>query len=124
MRRPNCKSIKARAKLDCISLIQQGYDRQDIINIIAEKYDYSLRGAQNLYYQALNEANEKIQTYIKSAAKSNINRLIGIIDQCYLDKRYNEAMKGIDMLNKMGGLYAPEEHNIKTEAEPIIIKFD
>lgn len=78
----------------------------------------------SIYYEALKEANRSIAEYIKEASKSNVQRLLGIIDQCYADKRYNEAMKGIDMLNKMGGLYAPEEHTVTTSSEPIKITFE
>ena len=40
------------------------------------------------------------------------------------EKRYGDSLKAIDTLNKMGGLYAPEEHNINTNAEPIKISFE
>lgn len=117
------KIRKYRAKLDVVCLIRQGYERDDIIQQIIEDYDYSAATAQNLYYESLKEATRSIQEYIKEASKSNVQRLLGIIDQCYVSKRYNEAMKGIDMLNKMSGLYAPEEHKIHTD-DNINITFD
>lgn len=89
-----------------------------------EDYDYAPTSAGHIYYEALAEAARTINDYIAEASKSNVQRLLGIIDQCYADKRYAEAMRGIDMLNKMGGLYAPEEHNINSLNEPIKITFE
>lgn len=117
------KIRKYRAKLDVVCLIRQGYERDDIIQQIVEDYGYTQSTAMGLYYEAQKEATRSIEDYIKEASKSNVQRLLGIIDQCYADKRYGEAMKGIDMLNKMGGLYAPEEHNINTN-DPINITFE
>lgn len=117
------KIRKYRAKLDVVCLIRQGYERDDIIQRIIEDYGYAQSTAMDLYYEAMKEAARSIDDYIKEASKSNVQRLLGIIDQCYADKRYGEAMKGIDMLNKMGGLYAPEEHNINTN-DPINITFE
>lgn len=123
--RPKRSKIrKYRAKLDVVCLIRQGYTRDDIIARLIEDYDYAEISAQNLYYEALKESVRTIEDYIKEASKSNVQRLLGIIDQCYNDKRYGDAMKGIDILNKMGGLYAPEEHTVNTNTEPIKITFE
>ena len=62
--------------------------------------------------------------YINEAAKINVQRLISIIDAAFAEKRYGDALRAIDVLNRMGGLYAPEEHNINTNAEPIKISFE
>lgn len=118
------KVKKWRAKLDVACLINQGYSRDDIIQKLIEDYDYAESTATNIYYEALKFATKSIEDYIHEASKINIQRIIAIIDQCYADKRYNEALRAIDMLNKMGGLYAPEEHNITTNTEPITITFE
>ena len=121
-RRSNHK--KWRAKLESAILINQGWSREDIIEKICEDYEYAEATARNIYYEALRNANKAISDYINEAAKINVQRLISIIDAAFAEKRYGDSLKAIDTLNKMGGLYAPEEHNINTNAEPIKISFD
>ncbi len=118
------KIRKWRAKLDTICLIRQGWVREDIIQRLVEDYDYSPSSAQGIYYEAQREACRSIEDYIKEATKTNIQKILGIIDQCYEGKRFTDALRGIDMLNKMGGLYAPEQHDIHNSSEPITITFE
>ena len=113
-----------KAKLDASTLVNQGWTREDIIEKLSEDYEYAEATAQNIYYEALRNANKAISDYINEAAKINVQRLISIIDAAFAEKRYGDALRAIDTLNKMGGLYAPEEHNINTNAEPIKISFE
>ena len=115
---------KWRAKLESATLINQGWSREDIIEKLCEDYSYSESTAHNIYYEALRNANKAISDYINEAAKINVQRLISIIDAAFAEKRYGDSLRAIDTLNRMGGLYAPEEHNINTNAEPIKISFD
>lgn len=115
---------KWRAKLDTVCLINQGYKRDDIISRLVEDYEYAESSALHIYYDALTEAKRTCEDYIREASKVNIQRIIGIIDQCYADKRYADALRAIDMLNKMGGFYAPEQHEVTTSTEPIKITFE
>lgn len=117
-------SKKWRAKLESATLINQGWSREDIIEKLCEDYEYAESTAQNIYYEALRNANKAISDYINEAAKINVQRLISIIDAAFAEKRYGDSLRAIDTLNRMGGLYAPEEHNINTNAEPIKISFD
>ena len=113
-----------KAKLDASTLVNQGWTREDIIEKLSEDYEYAEATAQNIYYEALRNANKAISDYINEAAKINVQRLISIIDSAFAEKRYGDALRAIDTLNRMGGLYAPEEHNINTNAEPIKISFE
>ena len=115
---------KWRAKLEASTLINQGWVREDIIAKLSEDYEYSEATAQTIYYAAQRNANKAISDYINEAAKVNVQRLISIIDAAFAEKKYRDALRAIDTLNKMGGLYAPEEHNINTNAEPIKISFE
>ena len=115
---------KWKAKLNAAALINQGWSREDIIEKLCEDYEYSEATAQTIYYAAQRNANKAISDYIKEAAKVNVQRLISIIDAAFAEKKYGDSLKAIDTLNKMGGLYAPEEHNINTNTEPIKISFE
>ena len=115
---------KWKAKLQASTLINQGWSREDIIEKLREDFEYSEATAQTIYYAAQRNANKAISDYIKEAAKVNVQRLIAITDAAFVEKKYRDALKAIDTLNKMGGLYAPEEHNINTQGEPIKISFE
>lgn len=123
---PERRSSRKRwkAKLESATLINQGWSREDIIEKLCEDYNYAESTAQNIYYEALRNANKAISDYINEAAKINVQRLISIIDAAFAEKRYGDSLRAIDTLNRMGGLYAPEEHNVNTNAEPIKISFD
>ena len=115
---------KWKAKLETAALINQGWSREDIIEKLCEDYEYAEATAQTIYYAAQRNANKAISDYINEAAKVNVQRLISITDAAFAEKKYRDALRAIDTLNKMGGLYAPEEHNINTNAEPIKISFE
>ena len=115
---------KWKAKLQASTLINQGWSREDIIEKLREDYEYSEATAQTIYYAAQRNANKAISDYINEAAKTNVQRLISIIDAAFAEKKYGDSLKAIDTLNKMGGLYAPEEHNINANTEPIKISFE
>ena len=67
---------KWKAKLDASTLVNQGWTREDIIEKLREDYDYAEATAQNIYYEALRNANKAISDYINEAAKINVQRLI------------------------------------------------
>ena len=115
---------KWKAKLEAANLVNQGWSREDIIEKLCEDYEYAEATAETIYYAAQRNANKAISDYINEAAKVNVQRLISIIDAAFAEKKYGDSLKAIDTLNKMGGLYAPEEHNINTNAEPIKISFE
>ena len=115
---------KWKAKLNAATLINQGWSREDIIEKLCEDYSYSEATAQTIYYAAQRNANKAISDYINEAAKVNVQRLISIIDAAFAEKKYGDSLKAIDTLNRMGGLYAPEEHAIHTGTEPIKISFE
>ena len=115
---------KWKAKLEAATLINQGWSREDIIEKLREDYEYAQATAETIYYAAQRNANKAISDYINEAAKVNVQRLISIIDAAFAEKKYGDSLKAIDTLNKMGGLYAPEEHTIHAGTEPIKISFE
>ena len=115
---------KWRAKLEASTLINQGWSREDIIAKLSEDYEYSEATAQTIYYAAQRNANKAISDYINEAAKVNVQRLISIIDAAFAEKKYGDSLKAIDTLNKMGGLYSPEQVDVNMQGEPIKISFE
>ena len=115
---------KWKAKLQASTLINQGWSREDIIEKLREDFEYSEATAQTIYYAAQRNANKAISDYINEAAKVNVQRLISIIDAAFAEKKYSDSLKAIDTLNKMGGLYSPEQVDVNMQGEPIKISFE
>ena len=115
---------KWKAKLQASTLINQGWSREDIIEKLCEDFEYSEATAQTIYYAAQRNANKAISDYINEAAKVNVQRLISIIDAAFAEKKYGDSLKAIDTLNKMGGLYSPEQVDVNMQGEPIKISFE
>ena len=115
---------KWKAKLQASTLINQGWSREDIIEKLREDFEYSEATAQTIYYAAQRNANKAISDYINEAAKVNVQRLISIIDATFAEKKYGDSLKAIDTLNKMGGLYSPEQVDVNMQGEPIKISFE
>ena len=117
------KIKKWKAKLDIQCLINQGWSRDNIIEKIVEDYNYSQATAENLYYECHKIALKTVQDYLTEASKTNIQRIISIADKAFVEGRYGDSLKALDMLNKMSGNYSPDKLDITSNEEPIIIKF-
>lgn len=117
------KIRKYRAMLDCECMMLQGYDKDAIIEHLQEDYKYAPSTSENIYYQCIKKATEKLNDFMDEAKKTVISKIIAISDKTYIEGRYGDALKALDMLNKMSGSYAPEKHTVITD-EPIQIKFD
>lgn len=115
---------KWKAKLEAANLVNQGWSREDIIEKLCEDYEYAYATAETIYYVAQRNANKAISDYINEAAKVNVQRLISIIDAAFAEKKYGDSLKAIDTLNKMGGLYSPEQVDVNMQGEPIKISFE
>ena len=89
----------------CLSLLRMNYDYEQIIERLQEEYGYSSHSAKKVLDKNKRKLKNSVEKKIDKMAEENINRLEAIIDECYQEKRYNEMLKSIDILNKMGGQY-------------------
>ena len=81
------------------------YENSDIIERLKEDYGYSDNSARKLVDKVKKKLKQLLEKKYDKIAEENINRLEAIIDECYEEKRYNEMLKSIDLLNKIGGVY-------------------
>ena len=89
----------------CLSLLRMNYDYEQIIERLQDEYGYSSNSAKKVLDKNKRKLKNSVEKKIDKMAEENINRLEAIIDECYQEKRYNEMLKSIDILNKMGGQY-------------------
>lgn len=89
----------------CLSLLRMNYENSDIIERLKEDYGYSDNSARKLVDKVKKKLKQLLEKKYDKIAEENINRLEAIIDECYEEKRYNEMLKSIEILNKIGGVY-------------------
>lgn len=89
----------------CLSLLRMNYENSDIIERLKEEYGYSDNSARKVVDKVKKKLKQLLERKYDKIAEENINRLEAIIDECYEEKRYNDMLKAVDTLNKMGGVY-------------------
>ena len=89
----------------CLSLLRMNYDYEQIIERLQDEYGYSSHSAKKVLDKNKRKLKNSVEKKIDKMAEDNINRIEAIIDECYEQRKYTDALKAIDILNKMGGQY-------------------
>ena len=89
----------------CLSLLRMNYDYEQIIERLQDEYGYSSNSAKKVLDKNKRKLKNSVEKKIDKMAEENINRIEAIIDECYEQRKYTDALKAIDILNKMGGQY-------------------
>ena len=89
----------------CLSLLRMNYDYEQIIERLQDEYGYSSNSAKKVLDKNKRKLKNIVEKKIDKMAEENINRIEAIIEECYEQRKYTDALKGIDILNKMGGQY-------------------
>lgn len=89
----------------CMSLLRMNYDYEQIIERLQDEYGYSSHSAKKVLDKNKRKLKNSVEKKIEKMAEDNINRIEAIIDECYEQRKYTDALKAIDILNKMGGQY-------------------
>lgn len=105
LRRDANNARYSNASSMCLSLLRMNYDYEQIIERLQDEYGYSSNSAKKVLDKNKRKLKNIVEKKIDKIAEENINRLEAIIDECYEEKRYNEMLKAVDTLNKMGGIY-------------------
>lgn len=103
--RPKGNSRFTNASSMALSLLRMNYENSDIIERLKDEFGYSDNSARKLVDKVKKKLKQLLERKYDKIAEENINRLEAIIDECYEEKRYNEMLKAIDTLNKIGGVY-------------------
>lgn len=89
----------------CLSLLRMNYDYEQIIERLQDEYGYSSHSAKKVLDKNKRKLKNSVEKKIDKIAEENVARLEAIIDECYEQRKYNEMLKAVDTLNKMGGIY-------------------
>lgn len=109
-------------KKQIINKLVTGSTTREVGKYLQDTYGYKKRSADKLVFATTKELREHYKEYASNMAAYNLNRLTEIINECQEEGKYNEALKGIDILNKMASLYT-QKVELKTD-EPIEINFN
>lgn len=116
------RAVTLEIRKDVISKLISGMTFKECCEYLQGHYGYKKRGADKFVRETNKQLREHYEKYAKNLAAYNLSRLTEIVNDCQAEGKYNEALKAIDILNKMGGLYT-KKVEIKTE-EPIEISFN
>lgn len=105
LRRDANNARYSNASSMCLSLLRMNYDYEQIIERLKDEFDYTDNSAKKVLDKNKRKLKNSVEKKIDKMAEENINRIEAIIDECYEQRKYTDALKGIDMLNKMGGQY-------------------
>ena len=105
LRRDANNARYSNASSMCLSLLRMNYDYEQIIERLKDEFDYTDNSAKQVLDKNKRKLKNSVEKKIDKMAEDNINRIEAIIDECYEQRKYTDALKGIDMLNKMGGQY-------------------
>ena len=106
----------------CLSLLRMGYENSDIIERLKDEYGYSDNSARKLVDKVKKKLKQLLERKYDKIAEENINRLEAIIDETYEQRKYNEMLKAIDTLNKIGGVYTTKVDINGTLNQDFVIK--
>lgn len=104
-RRDACCARYSNASSMALSLLRMNYDYDYIIERLKDEFDYTDNSAKKVLDKNKRKLKNSVEKKIDKMAEDNINRIEAIIDECYEQRKYTDALKAIDMLNKMGGQY-------------------
>lgn len=104
-RRDACCARYSNASSMCLSLLRMNYDYEQIIERLQDEYGYSSHSAKKVLDKNKRKLKNSVEKKIDKIAEENVARLEAIIDECYEQRKYNEMLKAVDTLNKMGGIY-------------------
>ena len=105
LRRDANNARYSNASSMCLSLLRMNYDYEQIIERLKDEFDYTDNSAKKVLDKNKRKLKNSVEKKIDKMAEDNINRIEAIIDECYEQRKYTDALKAIDMLNKMGGQY-------------------
>lgn len=112
---------KRLAKKDILKMCSNGENYYDIQDYIMEKYGYVEKYVQALIADAKKEMDARYEKWLDRIADKNYQRLTVIVDECMSKNNYRDAIKAIEVLNKLGNLY---ETKINLSSDEFKIKID
>lgn len=116
------KQVQAKTleiRKDVAKRLVKGYTFNSLRKYIQDKYGYTERASEKVIKNTNADLRKHYEDYMNNIAAFNLSRLTEIVNDCQEKGKYSDALKAIDILNKMSNLYT-QKIEVKTE-EPIEI---
>lgn len=109
------------AKRRAMFLRNIGWSFEETVAQIMEEYGYAQSSAENLTAECATDMKAQYEKYVKDCRQRNMGRLNAIINKALEDNRPYDALKAIDIQNKMAGCYTTK---VEVKDADFHIKFD
>lgn len=103
-------------------MIAKGFSRDTIHKFLEKEYGIAYRQRMRVIKEATEEMSEAMSATKQDIVAVNNNRLDHIYEKTYKDKDYKNAIKTVDLINKMNGVYNTDNNTDNNDKE-IKIKF-
>lgn len=115
------KELKIR-EAEIIKRIRKGWSHSKITEWLSDNYGLSKSHSYNLVTKAFNTLAEKADEVIENAKNIQIERLEDMLVNSLESEDKKTALKALDMLNKIYGLYV-QKQDINVNGENLTFKF-
>lgn len=97
-----------------IELIMSGHSYSEVVQKLSQSYKVTERTAKNYIKKGFSQIKQNYQNQTENLISTNYNRLLNIYKQALKEKDYSNAIKSINLMNRLSGSYNPENRDSNT----------
>lgn len=98
-----------------------GWSFDEVVAQIMDEYGYAESSSKAIVAECASDMRKTYEKYVKDCRQRNMGRLNAIINQALEDNRPIDAIKAIDIQNKMAGVYTTK---VEVKDTDFKIKFE
>ena len=92
-----------------MNMLSKGFSRKSVHNYLEKTYGIAYRQRCRVIKEALEFMKEDTKASVEEFRALNNSRLDDLYEKTIKDKDYGNAIKTVDLVNKMNGVYAEEK---------------
>ena len=92
-----------------MNMLSKGFSRKSVHNYLEKTYGIAYRQRCRVIKEALEFMKEDTKASVEEFRALNNNRLDDLYEKTVKDKDYGNAIKTVDLVNKMNGVYTEEK---------------
>ena len=104
------------------NLIMKDMDRDEVISIVSERFNYAESTSTEIYQQAMKSVERWKSMDTETIKSRNLQRLDKLVNDTIDDNDRNNLIKAIDLQNKTAGVYV-DKKDVNISGDVISFKF-
>mgnify|MGYP001172733225 FL=1 len=92
-----------------MNMLSKGFSKKSVHNYLEKTYGIAYRQRCRVIKEALEFMKEDTKASVEEFRALNNNRLDDLYEKTVKDKDYGNAIKTVDLVNKMNGVYTEEK---------------